>query len=117
MRRYDIVHLLSSLPDTARGPPSPASEASSTWDDLPSDEEDRFLLSGSDDEEYAREKKRKWVEALRQERLKGLDAQAVEQKVDQSNPVVPPGYDADEEVSRSEPLIFLSCRSCHIVPR
>lgn len=81
--RYDILHLLSSLPEA--GPstsrpagltgsrarsPSPA-PTSSSWDSAPSDAEDTFFLSGSEDlEEYERGKKRRWMEALREERLR-----------------------------------------------
>jgi hypothetical protein len=82
--RYDILHLLSSLPEAgqstsrpaglsgSRAPRSPSPAlTSSSWDSVPSDAEDTFFLSGSEDlEEYERGKKRRWMEALREERLR-----------------------------------------------
>lgn len=51
-------------------PPSPAL-TSSSWDSLPSDLEETFFLSGTEEiEEYERCKKRAWMDALREERLK-----------------------------------------------
>lgn len=81
--RYDILHLLSSLPEAGPSTSRPAGLAgsrarspspaltSSSWDSAPSDTEDTFFLSGSEDlEEYERGKKRRWMEALREERLR-----------------------------------------------
>lgn len=84
MNRHDIIHLLTSLltPSAQRaqsksrvssGSPGSVSSAttSSSWNDLPSDLEETFFLSGSEEiEEYERGKKRLWMEALREERLK-----------------------------------------------
>lgn len=73
--RHDLIHLLSSVPVagpsnlTARTP-SPVG-SSSSWDSLPSDADETFFLSGSEDyEAYEREKKQKWITALREERLR-----------------------------------------------
>ena len=67
-----MLHLLSTLP--ARMPtPSQYSSAttSSSWDDMPSDLEDTFFLSGDEEiENYEREKKKRWMEALREDRLR-----------------------------------------------
>ena len=79
MIRYDVLHLISTLPSTssirpARGRPvSPAGSAStgSSWDSLPSDLEETFDLSSEGEhEEYERQKKTRWIEKLREERLK-----------------------------------------------
>jgi len=77
-----MIHLLSALP--AAGPsrntmrtPSPAA-TSSSWDSLPSDADDTFSLSGSEDyEEYEREKKQRWIAALREERLREREKEDV----------------------------------------
>ncbi|WWC89451.1 uncharacterized protein L201_004375 [Kwoniella dendrophila CBS 6074] len=71
--RHDILHLLPSIPSYSNKQHTLGSPAgsSSSWDSLPSDIEETFYLS--DPEEiatYEQEKKKKWIEALRQERLK-----------------------------------------------
>lgn len=73
--RHDMLHLLSALPDRSSShartrTPSP-SLTSSSWDSIPSDAEETFFLSGSEDyEEYERAKKQRWIAALREERLR-----------------------------------------------
>lgn len=83
-KRHDILHLLPSIPlptpATAPQPQSPAS-SSSSWDDLPSDLEDRFYLSGSEEvEAYEREKKRVWMEGLREARLREREEEEEEEE-------------------------------------
>ncbi|ORX36786.1 hypothetical protein BD324DRAFT_468360 [Kockovaella imperatae] len=87
--RYDILHLLPSLPSSGpsrsrhgqgRSPPpnpphsptaSSSNSLSSSWADLPSDLEQTFELSSDEEfEAYEREKKKKWIDALREERLR-----------------------------------------------
>ena len=68
---YDMLHLLPSLPYPPQYSPSTPISSSSSWDDLPSDLEDTFFLSGDEDlEVYEREKKRRWLEVLRDDRLR-----------------------------------------------
>ena len=69
---HDILHLLSSFPEyTHTTSISPPASPTSSWDSLPSDAEDTFFLSGTEDlEDYAREKKRRWMEVMREERMK-----------------------------------------------
>lgn len=56
---------------------SPAS-SSSSWADLPSDEEELFDISGDEAvEAYEKEKKRRWLERLREERLKEREVEDV----------------------------------------
>jgi hypothetical protein len=103
-RRYDIIHLLSSLPSASssrttntsarfgattrnvqsinpEAPPSPTASSSSSssaasWPDEPSDEEAFFDLSGDEAiAAYQKEKRRKWVEELRERRIRELDAE------------------------------------------
>lgn len=113
MRRYDILHLLPSVPSSQsegihnkstadasasssrRRSSSPAS-SSSSWDSVPSDAEDTWYLSGDDEfDEYERAKKRRWMEALREERIRERDKEERER--------ILPGSGAwagvDEEVS------------------
>ncbi|WVQ99277.1 hypothetical protein IAU59_006409 [Kwoniella sp. CBS 9459] len=82
--RHDIIHLLPSLTihDRARtsvsseqdqpgSPTGSIASSSSSWDSLPSDVEEKFALSDSEEiEAYEIAKKKKWMEALRSERLK-----------------------------------------------
>lgn len=76
-----MLHLLPSLPSApsharleqfaSRPRSSSPASSSSSWDDLPSDQEQLFDLSGDEAvEAYEREKKRKWMERLREDRLK-----------------------------------------------
>ena len=63
-----------------------------SWPDEPSDEEILFGLSGDEAlEGYTREKRRRWVEKLREERLRGLEAEDEEQEGSEEDEV-------DEEV-------------------
>jgi ElaB/YqjD/DUF883 family membrane-anchored ribosome-binding protein len=70
-----MLHLLSTLPiigpSHARARMTSPTPTSSSWDSLPSDAEETFFLSGSEDyEEYERVKKQRWIAALREERLR-----------------------------------------------
>jgi len=73
--QYDVIHLLSSVPTSSarsvHGSRSPSPDStSSSWADLPSDEEERFYLSGSEElSAYERKKKSQWMEALRAQRV------------------------------------------------
>ena len=109
--RYDIIHLLDELPaPNAEGlksssragtaqPRSPTS-SSSSWDDLPSDIEETFYLSDPEEiEEYEREKKREWMEALREARVKEREKEDEESKRSApSKPSAPSWAGDDEEV-------------------
>ncbi|WVW83775.1 hypothetical protein I302_105796 [Kwoniella bestiolae CBS 10118] len=94
--RHDILHLLPSItlpPTLTQILPSPAS-SSSSWDSLPSDLEETFYLS--DPEEiaaYEQEKKKKWIEALRRERLKEREREDEESGVNANEN----RWDEDEE--------------------
>ncbi|KAF8576737.1 hypothetical protein K439DRAFT_1664504 [Ramaria rubella] len=71
--RYDARLLLTSLPMTSRSvdasvtPPSPTG-----WSDLPSDSEDTFFFTPGEIEDLRREKRRKLMEAGREERLRAM---------------------------------------------
>ncbi|TCD66057.1 hypothetical protein EIP91_001865 [Steccherinum ochraceum] len=71
--RYDARLLLDALPslphetDPDDGRLSPAG-----WSDLPSDSEDTFFLTRDETEDYHREKRRKVLENLREERMRAL---------------------------------------------
>ncbi|WWC61750.1 uncharacterized protein I303_104335 [Kwoniella dejecticola CBS 10117] len=104
--RHDILHLLPTvtLPtvisnpgQTSRSdsPGSPAS-SSSSWDSLPSDMEETFHLS--DPEEiaaYEQEKKKRWIEALRQDRLREREKEDEEE--DNNRQGTQAGYDKEEK--------------------
>ncbi|OXG30127.1 hypothetical protein C361_00216 [Cryptococcus neoformans Tu259-1] len=78
--RHDIIHLLPSLPNASSliSPPSPTSYSSSSWS-LPSDTEEVWYLSDPEEiEAYKNEKKKKWMEALRQERLREREREDLE---------------------------------------
>ncbi|WRT66244.1 uncharacterized protein IL334_003197 [Kwoniella shivajii] len=73
--RHDIIHLLPSLTvpisSTSRYTPSSPASSSSSWNSLPSDVEETFYLSDPEEiEAHEIKKKKKWIEALRNERLK-----------------------------------------------
>ncbi|WVQ72612.1 hypothetical protein IAR50_002170 [Cryptococcus sp. DSM 104548] len=96
--RHDMIHLLPNLPNEGRSlpprSPSPA-RSSSSWS-LPSDTEATWALSDEEDiEAYKNEKKRKWMEALRAERLREREredmdrGQVVQKSAD--------GWNVDEE--------------------
>ncbi len=106
-RSHSILHLLPSIPSLAQ-PTSPTSSTGTGFTDLPSDAEDTFFFSGSEDEvsyqQYERAKKRRKVEMGREERLrameegvrdgrvKGIDNEETEEKAED-------GWISDEEVS------------------
>ncbi|WVQ67792.1 uncharacterized protein L199_005997 [Kwoniella botswanensis] len=82
--RHDILHLLPSvvIPSTTLPTPSAPLSSSSSWDSLPSDIEETFYLSDPEEiEAYEQQKKRKWIEALRQERLKEREKEDEEYEV------------------------------------
>ncbi|WWD17417.1 hypothetical protein CI109_101858 [Kwoniella shandongensis] len=74
--RHDILHLLPSIPSTSQQreygrSPSPTPSSSSSWSSLPSDLEETFNLSDAEDiEKYESEKKKRWIEGLREARLR-----------------------------------------------
>ncbi|WWC70325.1 uncharacterized protein I206_104275 [Kwoniella pini CBS 10737] len=94
--RHDILHLLPSITipsnrNEVQSPNSPNS-SSSSWDSLPSDLEETFYLSNSEEiEAYQQEKKKKWIEALRQERLREREKEDEEEQI-----VISTGYNKDE---------------------
>lgn len=66
---HDILHLLDALPTPTRSP-APSSPSLSSWS-LPSDAEDTFALSGDEEHAaHAEQKRRYWVEGLREARLR-----------------------------------------------
>ncbi|KAK4685542.1 hypothetical protein P7C73_g4606, partial [Tremellales sp. Uapishka_1] len=80
--RHDMIHLLSSLPSTTPGPGASRRSSSSSWDSLSdTDAEERFHLSGSEEEAFDRAKQKRRLEDLRETRLRDLAAQ---------KPVAPP---------------------------
>ncbi|OCF60481.1 hypothetical protein L486_00114 [Kwoniella mangroviensis CBS 10435] len=82
--RHDILHLLPSvvIPSTTLPTPSSPLSSFSSWNSLPSDIEETFYLSDPEEiEAYEQQKKRKWIEALRQERLKEREKEDEENEV------------------------------------
>jgi len=69
--RYDARLILDSLSGTHPGerrPPSP-----SGWSDIPSDTEETFFFSQAETEDYRRDKRRRLMETVREERLRALE--------------------------------------------
>ncbi|ODN79762.1 hypothetical protein L202_03673 [Cryptococcus amylolentus CBS 6039] len=95
---HDMIHLLPSLPSEGRNLSLKASSptrSSSSWS-LPSDTEETWALSDEEEMEiYKNEKKKKWMEGLRAERLREREREdmdrgkAVQKSAD--------GWDDDEE--------------------
>lgn len=92
--RYDARLLLDTLPSVSESK-TPDRLSPTGWSDLPSDSEDTFFLQPDETEDYRREKRRKVLENLREERMKALREEA--------NEALEPEQDAwggsDEEVS------------------
>jgi hypothetical protein len=98
--RYDILHLLPSLPNRSHRAVSPAS--STGWTDMPSDAEDTFFLSGDEGDEYEREKKRRRIDAARERRVEALKTRMAEEEEARKRVEQPADDvwgDDDEEVS------------------
>ncbi|WVQ82140.1 hypothetical protein IAT38_004268 [Cryptococcus sp. DSM 104549] len=93
--RHDMIHLLSSMPSSStRRPPSPTRSSSSSWDDLPSDHEETFYLSDPEEiEAYQNEKRKKWMEALREDRLREREREDRSEAIREEKI----GWDDDEE--------------------
>lgn len=74
--RYDARLLLSSLPSLPKQTPGNGSPPPSPtgWSDLPSDTEDTFFLDESEVEAVRREKRRRLLDATRNERLRAMQA-------------------------------------------
>ncbi|KAI0052376.1 hypothetical protein FA95DRAFT_1533194 [Auriscalpium vulgare] len=75
--RYDARLLLDALPTafTATTVSSGAGERPSSpsgWSDLPSDAEDTFFFSPEETDDYHRDKRRRQIDRLREDRLKAL---------------------------------------------
>ena len=68
--------MLDSLPPVQSGPraitplKSGRAESPGGWSDLPSDSEDTFFFSPDELEDYHREKRRRTIDQVREERLK-----------------------------------------------
>lgn len=114
MTRHDMIHLLDSLPTS--GPfrslsrsPSPTgsnSSISSSWNSLPSDAEETFNISGDEEyEEHERQKRTKWLAALREDRLREREKEDREtlNLFDADRPK----WQDDEEVSSREPYTVI----------
>ncbi|KAI0062523.1 hypothetical protein BV25DRAFT_641336 [Artomyces pyxidatus] len=74
--RYDARLLLDALPNV--GPSSPQTSrpnSPSGWSDLPSDTEDTFFFSREEAEDYHRDKRRRQIDQLREDRLRALQAE------------------------------------------
>lgn len=107
LARHDIIHLLPSLPNPSSlvPPPSPtlsstSSSSSSSWS-LPSDIEETWYLSDPEEiEAYKNEKKKKWIEALRQERLREREREDLEAGKVEKAGHTDGRWDPDEEVRK-----------------
>ena len=105
--RYDVLHLLTSIPPRPPSEKSASPHSPAGWSDLPSDVEDTFFFSGDEEETYIRAKKRRKVENGREERLRALE-QAGEPEKPLSEVVnsVTAWGDSDEEVNG--PIVVLA---------
>ncbi|SPO37211.1 uncharacterized protein PSFLO_02683 [Pseudozyma flocculosa] len=93
--RFDVIHLLSSLPAkpkrttvpsrTASTSSPPSDDDSDGFSDLPSDSDDLFFLTSSEAADYLRDKKRNRLEDERQKRIAAI--LALEQG-DQADPAL-----------------------------
>lgn len=107
LARHDIIHLLPSLPNPSSlvPPPSPtlsstSSSSSSSWS-LPSEIEETWYLSDPEEiEAYKSEKKKKWIEALRQERLREREREDLEAVKVEKAGHTDGRWDPDEEVRK-----------------
>ncbi|EPQ53087.1 hypothetical protein GLOTRDRAFT_140022 [Gloeophyllum trabeum ATCC 11539] len=72
--RYDARLLLDALPSSIADTQEPLSPTLSTsgWSDLPSDSEDTFFFTPAELEDYHRQKRRRIIDAAREERLRAL---------------------------------------------
>ncbi|TFY71370.1 hypothetical protein EVG20_g1630 [Dentipellis fragilis] len=73
--RYDARLLLDTLPRLTSIPPSSRPQSPSGWSDLPSDAEDTFFFTPEEAEDYHREKRRRIINQLREDRLKAREAE------------------------------------------
>lgn len=69
MNRYDARLLLDTLPDPC-GTLQMIPDSPGGWSDVPSDNEDVFFLNPEEVEDFRRDKKRRHLEELREERLR-----------------------------------------------
>lgn len=103
--RYDARLLLDTLPslqNTTNFQSRPGSPGG--WSDLPSDNEDMFFLSPEEVEDLRRDKKRRHIEHLREERLKALRADEGESS------------DEEEVWGGSDEEAHLVLTLCHLLP-
>ncbi|KAA1475316.1 hypothetical protein DENSPDRAFT_420265 [Dentipellis sp. KUC8613] len=109
--RYDALLLLDALPkptpvSSSSRPPSP-----SGWSDLPSDAEDTFFFTPEEAEDYHREKRRRIINQLREERLKAREA---EDDGDDLHPATEQWGGSDEEPEETQRAVM--CRTAaHLV--
>ncbi|KAF8063325.1 hypothetical protein FPV67DRAFT_1421199 [Lyophyllum atratum] len=74
--RYDARLLLDALPSLQPSiPPQPGPDSPGGWSDIPSDNEDIFFLSPEEAEDFRRDKKRRHIERVREERLQARRAE------------------------------------------
>ncbi|KIS01166.1 hypothetical protein L804_01035 [Cryptococcus deuterogattii 2001/935-1] len=117
--RHDIIHLLPSLPNPSSlvPPPSPtlsstSSSSSSSWS-LPSDTEETWYLSDPEEiEAYKSEKKKKWIEALRQERLREREREDLEAGKVEKAGHTDGRWDPDEEPSTQISTLMSHTATC-----
>lgn len=68
--RYDVRLLLDILAPPLSEPSRSTPSSPTGWSDLPSDTEDTFFFSPEEVDDYRRDKKRRLMDKVRQERLK-----------------------------------------------
>ncbi|VDC05262.1 unnamed protein product [Peniophora sp. CBMAI 1063] len=102
--RYD-ARLLLDGPPVANGAGHDTSSdirsSSPGWSDLPSDAEDTFFLAPEDIEDYERDKRRRAIEQLREDRMRALAADDEEEPVDED-----PWGGSDEEPDDAQRAIM-----------
>nr|ODN88384.1 hypothetical protein L203_02997 [Cryptococcus depauperatus CBS 7841] len=76
--RHDMVHLLASLPALLPNRPVSPDGSTSSWS-LPSDQEEMWYLSDEEEiQAHKDEKRKRWMEALRQDRLREREREDLE---------------------------------------
>lgn len=80
--RYDARLLLDAPPPVSTDTRSttPDRQSPTGWSDLSSDAEDTFFLTVEETEDYHREKRRRVLERIREERLRALREEAEEEE-------------------------------------
>ncbi|THH32733.1 hypothetical protein EUX98_g1443 [Antrodiella citrinella] len=109
--RYDARLLLDALPSVSSSESKVDRLSPTGWSDLPSDSEDTFFLNKEETDDYRREKRRKVLADLREERLRALRAESGEAE-DANDEDVWGGSDEDTDEAQKE---FMRRTATHLL--